>query len=616
MLTADQMNKRKAARRTIERKRSDLEEAVERAVCERVYMKLWHHKSTDDEQLDQKLRSRIAALNLIGVGLKELLVSGSDDVSDSMRQKTIDQKDSIREALEPARHSLMLMSAETYPLGKLHHLTTAHKSIVETLAAYFPSSSSADEVLPTLIYTLITSSPEAVNVVSDLHFIQRFRSQSKLTGEAAYCLVNLEAAICFLETADLNSLQTGDLVHAPTPLRAGQEVTPMDLGIRAASPPSAQLEDFSSYQSLDAGVRTPVKGHASARSPRRLSQIIHYQTTRLEQASDSLRGAVLDSADSAVGALENSMRFLFGRVRATAQNAAPNAPPAPKTLEDAAKLVATPPLAPKGIEGDENLPASPGTESANGSVVGRNRSESDTRRGILDLVGGRRLRDGSVDSSRSGTSLQSKRVSLLQSASDDNLKGLGLAIPETDIPETNGTINGNTSGAELNAASGTPPATAGVPALGAGPLAAAAVGVESMRNMASNLNPLNTFAKMSLFSRTISPAPGPTSAPSSSGPTSLSTALASTSSKPLPATPVGGVVSPLLSPSAAVPIPKELTETEKKALKAVADVKRAEVKLARKFVDCRDAKELRVGEVEELLAEYKKLALVLGKVLS
>lgn len=107
------------------------------------------------------------------------------------------------------------MDDEHCPLGKLQHLTAAHKSIVETLSQLFPSSSSADEILPTLIYTLITSADMELNVVSNLNFIQRFRASNKVDGESAYCLVNLEAAISFLETVDLSSLRADELPEGP-----------------------------------------------------------------------------------------------------------------------------------------------------------------------------------------------------------------------------------------------------------------------------------------------------------------------------------------------------------------------------------------------------------------
>lgn len=77
------------------------------------------------------------------------------------------------------------------------------------------SDSSADRILPTLIFCLIHC-PADVTVVSDLLFIQRFRMKKSIDGEAAYCLTNLEAAICFLETVDLASLKLDDNVGSTT----------------------------------------------------------------------------------------------------------------------------------------------------------------------------------------------------------------------------------------------------------------------------------------------------------------------------------------------------------------------------------------------------------------
>ncbi|KAG9711965.1 hypothetical protein KCU86_g25197, partial [Aureobasidium melanogenum] len=128
------------------------------------------------------------------------------------------------------------MDDQRYPLGKLQMLTEAHKSIVETLSRIFPSSSSADEVLPTLIYTLMTSPPETINVISNLHFIQLFRARAKVDGEAAYCLVNLEAAISFLETVDLASLRADEASQSSLKQEARTE-KPTDFA-RPSSPKS------------------------------------------------------------------------------------------------------------------------------------------------------------------------------------------------------------------------------------------------------------------------------------------------------------------------------------------------------------------------------------------
>jgi hypothetical protein len=65
MLSATEMADRKKARRSLELKRFALEEAVERAVCEKVYQRIWRHRSTDDEERDSdraQLLSRLLAL--------------------------------------------------------------------------------------------------------------------------------------------------------------------------------------------------------------------------------------------------------------------------------------------------------------------------------------------------------------------------------------------------------------------------------------------------------------------------------------------------------------------------------------------------------------------------
>jgi hypothetical protein len=645
MLTASEISDRKKARRILEQKRVALEEAVERAVCERVYFKIWHHRSAEDEEGDQKLRSRIAALSLIGIGLKELVVSGSDDVSEEVRRKAVEQEDKIRESLAAARTSIRDMSREKYPLGKLNHLTSAHKSIVETLSNFFPSSSSADEILPTLIYTLITSPPDEVNVVSDLHFIQRFRAQGKIDGEAAYCLVNLEAAVSFLETVELPTLRADEPLEGPeksTDPSRKRDSTPMELGIAPAPNPDAQLEAFPSLTPVSSTTSLSTKPLPQARSPRRLSQLIAAQTNRLEAAGDSLRDAVLDSADHAVGAinttLESSFRFLFGRIRASQNQASASADgvgtdiPNPKTLEDARKLVSapsTPVLRHRlGEDAGASDPATP--PSDDGARFPARAARGGAR--MLDLVGGRRpARDRSADSSASGGSAapgapgprhvpfagaptSAPHAALPPAAEPRRLAGSpALSLDGSTAAPSEGA--GSAAGDALASPPLPPhPPTAPAPAAaagggGPGVLAApASAAVESMRSLGSSLNPLNQFAKMGLFGRA---APGPPAAAAlASAPASSPLGIVG-----LGAGPAAGAPGRVTPPPPPPPQPRPVSAAEARTLAAV-DEARAAAKPRGKFVDCRDARELRVGEVEELLAEYKRLAGLLGKVLA
>lgn len=67
MITAEELANRKRARKVLEAKRGTLEEAVERRLCEGIYNKIYRHRTTQDEAQDEKLRSKTAALALVGI---------------------------------------------------------------------------------------------------------------------------------------------------------------------------------------------------------------------------------------------------------------------------------------------------------------------------------------------------------------------------------------------------------------------------------------------------------------------------------------------------------------------------------------------------------------------
>ena len=203
MLTPQEISDRRKARRLLDRKGIALEETVERRLCQSMYNRIWRHRATLDEVRDDKLRSRTAALALVGIGLQDLGIDFDQQPSES-------DKVQIEACISRAREGLLRMNDAKYPLGKLQQLAAAHKNIVDLLTALHQSSSSADEILPALIYTLITTPPEGINVISNLNFVQRFRAASKVDGFQAYCLINLEAAITFLETVDLASLRSDE----------------------------------------------------------------------------------------------------------------------------------------------------------------------------------------------------------------------------------------------------------------------------------------------------------------------------------------------------------------------------------------------------------------------
>lgn len=420
MLTASEVTERRKARRLLEYKRVALEEAVERRACERVYDKIWRHKSTLDEVRDEKLRSKTAALALVGIGLKDL---GIDEEEGSEHTE-----DDVRALLASAREGLAKMNEEKYPRGKLQHLTSAHKSIVETLSTIHSASSSADEVLPTLIYTLITSPIEGINIISNLYFIQRFRADSKIDGEAAYCMTNLEAAISFLENVDLASLRADEAPEGPSK-SSSRPSTPMMERPDSMFPPS--LRSTSSQPSVTAshttssasGLAAPATSSRSQSSSplpspmqqRRLSNLLQPSSKVLDAAND-VRSSAEEGFKNISTTLDNSFKFLFGRLKEHSADDVHNEIVLPKTLDEARQLVSRP-----STPEDESMISDTSSIAENESESAVQQSKADDK--FLGMIGGRKpapLRERSVDSVKSSGS--GKRVAFA-GGSSSNLAG-------------------------------------------------------------------------------------------------------------------------------------------------------------------------------------------------
>ncbi|EMR70762.1 putative vps9 domain protein [Eutypa lata UCREL1] len=413
MLTAEEYADRKRARKALEQKKIILEEAVERRLC-------------------------IGPTDL-GVDVGEL----SSDDPDAL----VKRHDEISEYLTQARKDLTVMNEKRYPLGKLNYLKATHKSIVDTLSHFHPSSS-ADEIMPMLIYTLITMPPEKLNVISDANFIRRFRWEEKMEGETAYCLTNLEAAITFLDTVDLASLRSNEQASGQ-PKVEGDSATS-----RTETFPPAYTAGLSAATSSPASTATegaaglkPLPGITAQR--RRLSDLIHTPAQAIGNAGDSLLNTADQGFKNIGASLGDSYKFLLGKLRDTSAEGKELV--VPRTLDDARKLIGTPPL-------DDDGPTSglvPVRESENPERTGPPREDK-----VLSLVGGKKTaRDHSVDSARSGRSASS---------------GKKVAFAEENRDATSSPV-------------GTPPSGANAPL------------VESMRNLGNSLNPMNRFSGMSMM---------------------------------------------------------------------------------------------------------------------
>ncbi|CAI7567157.1 unnamed protein product [Penicillium glandicola] len=402
MLTASEVAEKRKARRALENKRSALEEAAERRVCELVYDKLWRHKSTLDDVRDEKLRSKTAALLLVGINLKDLGIDIDLEAIDEQKQ------DEANEFLCQAREHLAKMNDYKYPLGKLQQLAAAHKAIVDALTKLLPSSSSADEILPTLIYSLVTCPPEGINIVSNLVFIQRFRSSNRIDGETAYCLTNLEAAISFLENVDLSTLRADELQDGPLktpsetttpsaervdPFRPPKEITTSAVTTVSASPELSKPEIKEPASTL------PRPRPSATPQQRRLSNIFQPPSKVLGAANDAVRTTADQSLKNIGATLDSSFNFLFGRLKEMQNIQGPGPEGSeqilPKTLAEARRLVSLP------LASAINQDLTQGELEAINSVSVDESTPPRSSSRLTDLSsGGPTPRDRSVDSTR------------------------------------------------------------------------------------------------------------------------------------------------------------------------------------------------------------------------
>lgn len=515
MLTASDMADRKKTRRQLELKRTALEEAVERGICERIYPRLWRHSSTEDGERDAKLRSRAAALAIVGVDLRELLstaMADDDGKGPDLSTAAKNEQDEARAQLAGARESLRSMNSARYPQGKLAALTAVHAKVVDFLSQMFPSTSSADEILPTLIYVIITSAPDTIHVVTNMLFIQRFRNANRLDGEAAYCLTNLEAAISFLETVDLSSIRRDELPEGPARVITSGEMngsrpsTPREVPTFSGLPPTPDPSSSTNDN------RTPTT--SSPKQPRRLSSLISTKPT-VTQPFTAASDVVFNTADTVHAALDNSFKYLFGRLREKQATASPTfstasgvsgpEPPTPRTLADARKLVTE---KADGVESEEvslrealalplvgpEVPPSAGPNSspaANGKM--------------LELISGRRtatanansaIREASVSSTRSDSSAGSPRptststTATTPTTTRPNTRPPPVpltALAPQPIPATGGSTASISN--SVTTESVTPPTTTTTV-----PSSQSFGAVESMRKFGDSLNPLKGFS--------------------------------------------------------------------------------------------------------------------------
>ncbi|KAI4164634.1 MAG: hypothetical protein LQ342_001608 [Letrouitia transgressa] len=116
--------------------------------------------------------------------------------------------DSGRRFLSLAQQELLKIKTYRAPRDKIICVLNCCKVIFGFLRNSKMADTSADSFVPLLIYVVLHANPE--HLVSNLHYILRFRNQDKLGGEAGYYLSSLMGAIQFIETLDRTTLTISD----------------------------------------------------------------------------------------------------------------------------------------------------------------------------------------------------------------------------------------------------------------------------------------------------------------------------------------------------------------------------------------------------------------------
>ncbi|KAK9693574.1 hypothetical protein K7432_013864, partial [Basidiobolus ranarum] len=180
-------------------------EWVERLLALELYHIIFSPASADDQLKDQMLSSRIAALNIADLKLDHLGVCAQGE-----------EYVHLMMMVEETGIELQKIDHLKAPADKIQILVNCHHIISTSLDRYnkaralegeSPTPSSADTILPLLIFTVVKSNPP--NYVSNLRFIQRYRNPLKATQEYSYCLTNMMAVISFLENVDMVTLGLG-----------------------------------------------------------------------------------------------------------------------------------------------------------------------------------------------------------------------------------------------------------------------------------------------------------------------------------------------------------------------------------------------------------------------
>jgi Rab5 GDP/GTP exchange factor len=224
--------------------------------------------------------------------------------------------------LRLAQQELLKMKGYRAPRDKVICVLNCCKVIFGLLKNAKSSDTSADSFVPLLIYTVLQANPE--NLVSNVQYILRFRSQDRLGGEAGYYLSSLSGAIQFIESLDRTTLTVSDEDFERNVENAVAQIAEQNRQSEQLSP----VATFAEKSSLAEPELTPRNSmDVTSSSP------IRRDVSRLNTSADG-------SDDSVVGLLKTIGRPLsnFGRIFSDQDTTSHERRPSPNPPRPPARL--------------------------------------------------------------------------------------------------------------------------------------------------------------------------------------------------------------------------------------------------------------------------------------
>jgi len=168
-----------------------IEDFTERYIIISLYKQLFSPVSTNDEEKDLEIQSKIRSLNWVTASHLECPFKETEP--------------EIRELIYTAINHVLEIDGNKAPQDKLRCVVSCAKAIFEILNKGGTGQGSADDFLPSLIYILLKANPP--RVTSNINFITRFTNEIRLrSGEEGYYFTNLCCAISFIENMSHESL--------------------------------------------------------------------------------------------------------------------------------------------------------------------------------------------------------------------------------------------------------------------------------------------------------------------------------------------------------------------------------------------------------------------------